>query len=275
MVHAIKRQEKKVIFIAEIGENHMGDMGLARRLIKQAAEAGADFVKFQSYRPENFKRDDPEYEWFKKVSLSDEDHFMLKRYAQRQNIEFMSSPFSLERAKFLCEELKLKKIKVASGKMIDKGLLTYLNKNCKEVFLSTGMATINEIKSALSLLDKVKVYLLHCVTQYPLQNQDANLLAISTLKKCFPSLTVGYSDHTIGNLALLVAVSLGAQVVEKHVTLDNALKEGTDHILSVTPLELKKIIKDIKTVKDLLGDGEKIPRACEKRIKEFVRNRFI
>lgn len=268
------KKEDRVIIIAEIGENHMGDMDLARKMIEEAAKAGADIIKFQSFTPKTFKKDDPEYEWFKKVSLTDADHFMLKKYTEENGSEFMSSPFDMERARFLCQELKLRKIKVASGKMTDINILSYLNRNCEEIFLSTGMANVKEIKDSLRVLDKVKVNLLHCVTQYPVQNADANLLAIRTLKQEFPGLTVGYSDHTIGTLAPLIAVALGAGVIEKHFTLDKSF-QGTDHILSVTPDELKKLIQDVREIGLLLGDGKKVPRRCEEDIKEFIRTRFL
>ncbi|MBD3379363.1 MAG: N-acetylneuraminate synthase [Candidatus Omnitrophica bacterium] len=265
---------RQVTIIAEIGENHIGSMDLAEKMIFSAAEAGADIVKFQSYRPENFKQDDPEYDWFEKVSLTDEDHFELKKRADEAGVEFMSAPFSRERARFLCEELGLKKIKVASGMMTDRSLLSYLNGACEEVYLSTGMATLKEIRGSLALLDKVKVSLLHCVTQYPLKDEDANLLAVGTLKQEFGDLTVGYSDHTVGTLACLVAVSLGARIIEKHFTLDKNAPEGTDHVLSATPVEFGAMVRQIRSIPPLMGDGEKVPRACEEEIKDFVRNRF-
>jgi sialic acid synthase SpsE len=233
-------------------------------------------VKFQSYKPENFRKNDPEYEWFKKVSLSDESHFMLKDYAERNGIKFLSSPFSVERAIFLCEKLGLREIKIASGVMLNFPLLDYVNEHAEAVFLSTGMATIDEIKKSLSRINKVKkCYLLHCVTQYPCKYEDANLSAINTLEKAFPEYEIGYSDHTIGNLALVAAVALGARVIEKHYTFDKHFKEGTDHIISTAPDELRQLVEDISTVEKLMGDGKKVPHVCEEEIKEFVRNRFV
>lgn len=267
---------KNTLIITEIGENHMGDMDIAKKLIEEAAEGGADYVKFQSYRPENFKKDDSEYEWFKKVSLSDEAHFMLKEHAERCGVKFLSSPFSVERAMFLYEKLGLKEIKIASGVMLNFPLLDYINVHAEVVFLSTGMADIEEIKKSLSRLNKVKkCFILHCVTQYPCKYEDANLLAIRTLQKAFPGYEIGFSDHTIGNLASIMAVALGAKVIEKHYTLDKNFREGTDHIISATPDELKKLIEDISILEKLMGDGNKVPQDCEKKIKEFVRNRFI
>lgn len=265
----------KTIVIAEIGENHIGDMEIAKRLIYEAAQAGADFAKFQSYRPENFELDDPEYDWFKKVSLTNDQHHELQYYARDCGIQFMSSPFSLERAKFLCEDLGLESIKIASGTMMNFPLLDYINAHAKTVFLSTGMATVAEIKEALlHLKDVDKIYILHCVTQYPCQDEDANLLAIRTLQREFPDFPIGYSDHTEGYLAPLAACALGAVVVEKHFTFDKKAKEGTDHVLSVEPKELKEMIDQIRRLEKMHGSGVKEPRAKEQEIKKFVRNRF-
>lgn len=266
----------KTIIIAEIGENHIGDMGIAKTLIERAAKAGSDYVKFQSYRPENFRPEDPEYEWIRKVFLSDENHFMLKEYAENLGIKFLSSPFSLERAKFLCEELCLKEIKVASGMMLNFTVLDYINEHAETVFLATGMATIEEIKIAISHLNRLKkCYILHCVTQYPCKYAEANLLAIKELQKEFPAFEIGYSDHTIGYLAPIAAVALGAKVIEKHFTFDRNAKEGTDHIHSIEADELKEMIKAIGQIELLLGTEKKEPTANEKRIKRLVRNRFI
>jgi len=265
----------RTIVIAEIGENHLGNMDTAKKLIEKAAQARADYVKFQSYKPENFRKDDPEYDWFKRVALSDDAHFMLKECAESCGVRFLSSPFSVERAKFLCERLGLKEIKIASGIMLNLPLLKYLNEHAEIIFLSTGMATIPEIKEALSHLNKVKkCYILHCVTQYPCKEEDANLLTIKTLQREFPDYEIGYSDHTIGYLAPILAVSLGAKVIEKHFTYAKNAKEGTDHILSVEPDELRMMITTVRKVEMLLGKEAKEPTLSERKIKDFVRNRF-
>ena len=264
------------IVIAEIGENHIGDMDIARTLILKAAQAGADYVKFQSYRPQNFKKDDPEYDWFCKVALSDENHVMLKREADKAGIKFLSSPFSLERARFLCEYLHMKEIKIASGMMMNIPILEYINDHAKTVFLSTGLATIPEIRKALSYLNRVKkCYILHCVTQYPCSDKDANLLAIKVLQDEFPENDIGYSDHTVGIDAAILAVALGAKVIEKHLTFDKNASEGTDHVLSVDPEELSEMVRRIQQAEKYLGRREKIPTEDEKRILDFVRNRFM
>ena len=265
---------RKTIVVAEIGENHMGDMELAKEMIVKAAAAGADIVKFQSYLASEVASNDPERDWFAKVQLSDEAHYELKRVAEEHGVEFLSSPFSINRAKLLCEGLGLKKIKVASSELLNFRLLDYLNDRVETIFLSAGMATLEEIDEALSHLKKVKnCYIMHCTTQYPTKPEDANLRAINTLKNVYPQHKIGYSDHTIGIQAVLTAVALGAEVVEKHFTLDKSLP-GTDHALSITPSELERLIKKIEEIEVLLGDSAKKPTKDELKIKSFVRSRF-
>ena len=265
----------KTIIIAEIGENHLGDIGLAKQMITDAAKSGANIVKFQSYRGKDFKEDDPERDWFTRVELSNESHVKLMEIAEKNKIEFLSSPFSLERTRFLCEDLGLRKIKIASGMMLNLPVLDYINYlKIDTVYLSTGMATLNETKSALEhLKDIPNKYLMHCVTQYPCKDEEANLRAILTLQKEF-KFPVGYSDHTIGIDACVASVSLGASVIEKHFTFDKDCSEGTDHVLSATPGEFKDMVEKIKRVENMLGDGVKKPSENEKDIVQFVRTRF-
>ena len=264
---------KKITLIAEIGENHIGSIKNAKKMILQAKDAGADYVKFQSYNLDCIKKTDPEYKWFKKVSLSNEDHHYLKNFSIKKKIKFFSSPFSIERAKFLCEDLKLKVIKVASCKMTDLKLLKYLNKNCNIVYLSTGTATIREIEKSVKVLSDVETKILHCVSEYPLNFKNANLRAIELLKEKFPNNEIGYSDHSIGNLASITAISLGATIIEKHFTLNKSAL-GTDHILSATCQELKELKKISNDILLLRGIRQKIPTKKEKKIKYFLRNRF-
>lgn len=264
----------RITVIAEIGENHLGQMDLARRMIEEAARAGADIVKFQSYRGTDVRHDDPEREWFTRVELSDAAHRELKAHAEGQGVEFLSSPFSLERARFLCEGLGLAKIKVASSEMLNVGLLDYLNERADVVFLSTGLATLDEVRIAVSHLPRVKtVAVLHCVTQYPAEDHEANLRAIPTLARAFPDRTIGYSDHTLGIEAAVAAVTLGATVIEKHFTLAKTLP-GTDHVISTTPDELAEMVRRIRRVEVLLGGGEKVPGPRETAIRDAVRRRW-
>jgi N,N'-diacetyllegionaminate synthase len=266
--------KRKTIIIAEIGENHMGDMERAKKMITEAAKAGVDMVKFQSYLASEVADTDPEKEWFAKVQLSDEAHYELKEYAEKHGVEFLSSPFSLNRAKLLCEGVGLKKIKIASSELLNFPLLDYIDQHAETVFLSTGIATLAEIKLALTHLSKAKTcYLMHCVTQYPVRPEDANLNVITTLRAEFPRHHIGYSDHTVGLQAALTAVTLGAEVIEKHFTLDKSLP-GTDHILSADPDELRQLVIGIRDVETLLGSHHKKPTDDETKIKPFVRSRF-
>ena len=260
--------------IAEIGENHVGDWDRARRMVAEAARTGAQIVKFQSYRGSDVAEDDPEKEWFHQVELPDAMHLELAELARANGVQFLSTPFTLERARFLCERVGLTSIKVGSSEMLNLPLLDYLNGRAQTVYLSTGMATLEEVRQAVARLGRIRrLVILHCVTQYPLQDADANLRAIPLLRNAFPQHEVGYSDHTIGLLAPVVAVSLGATVIEKHFTLDKTLP-GTDHILSVTPEELRQMIGMIRRAEELLGAARKEPVAAERVIREAVRTRF-
>jgi N,N'-diacetyllegionaminate synthase len=265
---------RRVTVIAEIGENHLGDLGRAREMVVAAARAGADIVKFQSYRGADVAPDDEERDWFERVALSDAAHRELFELANREGVEFLSAPFTLERARFLVEGLGLRAVKVASSEMLNEPLLDYLDGRVETVFLSTGLADLAEVKHAVARLEHVSdVAVLHCVTQYPLPDADANLLAVRTLAEAFPTHRVGYSDHTIGAVAPILAVALGATVIEKHFTLDRSLP-GTDHVLSLTPPELEQLVRDIRTSEALLGTPGKQPTQAELAIREAVRSRF-
>lgn len=264
----------RTLVIAEIGENHTGDWDRARDMVIAAAEAGADIVKFQSYRGADVADDDPEKEWFTKVEVSDERHIELKALAERHGVGFLSSPFSLGRARFLVEKLGLRQIKVASSEMLNLPLLQYLDSHVPTVYLSTGLATLEEVRQAVHCLRNVKeLCIMQCTTQYPCELRDANLAVIPSLRATFPERLVGYSDHTIGITAAVAAVALGARVIEKHFTLDKTLP-GTDHVLSADPVELRAMVAQIRDVEALLGDPAKKPTAGETAIKDNVRTRF-
>ena len=218
--------------------------------------------------------DDPERDWFSQVELADDMHFQLKDHAEERGLEFLSSPFSLERAQLLCEGLGLTKVKIASSEMLNYPLLDYVNLHASTVFLSTGLSTLEEVKQAIGHLDQVReCHILHCCTQYPTQDHQANLQAIPLLRMAFPGYSIGYSDHTIGIDAAVAAVAMGAQVIEKHFTLDKDLP-GTDHILSATPAELREMVVRIRRVEVLLGSPIKQPVPEELQIRDFVRSRW-
>ena len=264
----------RTIIIAEIGENHVGDMALARRMVIEAAASGADIVKLQSYLASEVADDDPEKEWFVRVQLPDAMHLELKQLAEAHGVEFLSAPFSLDRARFLCEEIGLRKIKIASSELLNFSLLDYVAQRAETVFLSTGLADIDEVAEAVAHLERVPtVYVLHCVSSYPTQDEDANLLAIQAIARRFPNRFAGYSDHTVGILAPVMAVGFGARVIEKHFTLDKSLP-GTDHAASATPQELRQMVEMIRRVEQLRGSGDKQPAACERAVRDVWRRRF-
>jgi sialic acid synthase SpsE len=251
------RPHDRATVIAEIGENHAGDMDLARRMVVEASAAGADIVTLPSYRGADVARDDAEREWFERVTLPDSAHRELAGLAASKGTTLMSSPFTIERAHFLVEELGMRAIKVPSSEMLNFGLLDYLAETAQTVYLSTGLADLDEVAIAVSRLENIEdLVIMHCVSQYPLMAAEANLRAIGTLATAFPEHRVGYSDHTIGVLAPLLAVALGAAAIEKHFTLDRSLP-GSDHVLSVTPPELSELVHGIREAEVLLGTGEK------------------
>ena len=268
---------RNTTIIAEIGENHLGNMDMAKAMIVAAADFGADIVKFQSYRGAHTRPDDPERRFFEKVELSDEIHFELRDLAAEKNVRFMSSPFNVERARFLVEQVGSREIKVASGKMHNAKLLDYLNSrhdSVKTVYLSTGMATLPMIRQSVERLKDIdRVVILHCVAVYPLKDEDANLRAITTLRCEFPDYEIGYSDHTCGLQACTAAVALGATVLEKHLTF-NTLMPGTDHVGAMTPQDLGFLAEWVERIESMLGTGEKAPSEEEKKVMDLMRDRF-
>ncbi|MCR2066074.1 N-acetylneuraminate synthase [Campylobacter helveticus] len=274
---------KKVLIIAEAGVNHNGDLNLAKKLIEQAAKAGADVVKFQTfkaedcvsikakkakYQLENTAKDESQLEMIKKLELSREAHFELMKHCKKHNIAFLSTPFDLESVAFL-QSLNLSYFKIPSGEITNFPYLKAVAKCKKKVLLSTGMANLAEIEAALEILRKNgtrDITLLHCTTEYPAPFEEVNLNAIKTLKEAF-KLKVGYSDHTKGIVAALGAVALGAVVIEKHFTLDKTM-EGPDHKASLEPSELKELCEGIRTLEKALGNG--IKKASKSEAKNII-----
>lgn len=274
---------KKVLIIAEAGVNHNGDLNLAKKLIEQAAKAGADIVKFQTfkaedcvsikakkakYQLENTAKDESQLEMIKKLELSREAHFELMKYCKKHGIAFLSTPFDLESVAFL-QSLNLSYFKIPSGEITNLPYLKAVARCKKKVLLSTGMANLAEIEAALEILRKNgtrDITLLHCTTEYPAPFEEVNLNAIKTLKEAF-KLKVGYSDHTKGIVAALGAVALGAVVIEKHFTLDKTM-EGPDHKASLEPSELKELCEGIRTLEKALGNG--IKKASKSEAKNII-----
>ena len=273
---------KKVLIIAEAGVNHNGDMSIAKRLIDIAAEAGADFVKFQTYKTENLvthkavkanyqienfreSKEVTQFEMLKGLELSFSNFIELSNYCNLNKIAFLSTGFDMESLDFL-NTLGLPIFKIPSGEITN---LLYLKKIAsfgKPIILSTGMATIDEIFDAINVLyangiDNELISLLHCTTEYPTPFEEANLLAIKTMQAKF-NVDVGYSDHTLGIEASIAAVALGATIIEKHFTIDRQMA-GPDHKASIEPLELKQLVTCIRNIEKGLGNGDKKPTISE------------
>ncbi len=275
--------------IAEAGVNHNGDIELAKELIDAARNAGADAVKFQTFKAgkvvtqnaekAEYQKETTEkgsqYEMIKKLELTEEDFNDLADYAKKKNIVFLSSPFDKESVDLL-DEIDVPVFKVASGEITNFPLLTHIAKKEKPIILSTGMTTLGEVEEALNVIrsEGVKdIILLHCVSDYPAKMKDVNLRAMETLKRAF-KLPVGFSDHTLGITVPIAAVALGACVMEKHFTLDKNLP-GPDHKASLEPNELKEMVKAIRDVEKALGDGIKRPTKNEGEVKRVVRRSIV
>ena len=259
---------KKCYIIAEIGVNHNGSMVLAKKLIDIAKKCGVDAVKFQTFKAETLsKKNTPKvsyqkrsgsnnethFQMLKKLELKEKDHYILQKYCRRKKIEFISTPYDILSARFL-NKLGVKIFKTASADIVDHQMHTYLSKTKKHVIISTGMATIEEINDVVKIYQNNKnnnFSLLHCTSNYPCSDRSVNMRNILTLKKTY-NCVVGYSDHSIGNLASITSLAYGAQIIEKHFTLNKKMK-GPDHFASINPFELKILVSDIRRTEKILG----------------------
>lgn len=271
--------KKRTFIIAEIGSNHNGDFSLAKAMVRKAAECGVDAVKFQVYNAENLvSRTAPllshvkgvhktQYERFRSLEFSKEQYFELAALAKDSGVFFLASVFDEDIADMLDKIMPA--YKIASGDLTNAELISHIAKKNKPIILSTGMATVGEIKKSIALIPKSRLILLHCVSAYPTPMEAANLRAIPFLKKRFKS-EIGYSDHTQGILACIAAVALGAVVIEKHFTFDKNIPLG-DHKLSLEPDELKQMVGYIRQLEPALGDYGKTPLESEKNISKHLR----
>ncbi len=278
---------KHTYIISEIGCNHNGDFELALRLIDQAVEAGVDCVKFQTFKADSLiskhaekaayqkKTTDPaesQLDMTRKLEMPYEKHRFLIEYCKQKHVDFLSAPFDFESIDFLAQ-LGVQKIKIPSGEINNLPYLRKINALKKPIILSTGMATLDEVRYALNLLKDCPVSLLHCTTEYPCPYEGVNLNAMLTLKKTF-GLPVGYSDHTTGIEIPIAATALGAEIIEKHFTLDQNLP-GPDHKASLTPPELKAMVQAIRHVDFAMGDGIKKPAECERKNIAIARKSLV
>lgn len=268
-----------IIIIAEAGVNHNGSIELAKQMVINAKEAGADYVKFQTFVPENlvskyaqkaeYQKEttgdqENQLDMLKKLALSQQDFIELKEYCEAVGIGFLSTPFDMESMAFLAT-LDMDFWKLPSGEITNLPYLVQIAKTGKPVVMSTGMCELEEVREALKWLRKSgagKITLLHCNTQYPTPMEDVNLNVMKTLREEF-QVEVGYSDHTTGVEVPIAAAALGATIIEKHFTLDKDM-EGPDHRASLNPEELKAMVSAIRNIEKALGNVEKKPSFSEK-----------
>lgn len=280
----------RTLIIAEAGVNHNGSLEIAKKLVDEAFESGADIIKFQTFISENVisrfadkaeyqKINDPnsenQLEMVKKLELSFYDFLKLEEYCMVKGIEFMSTPFDFESIEFL-NTIGMKRWKIPSGEITNLPYLIKIARFNQPVILSTGMSTIEEIETAVNILRNNGVSdltVLHCTTEYPAPVTDVNLYAMLTIKEKF-GVRVGYSDHTIGIEVPIAAVVLGATVIEKHFTLDKNM-EGPDHKASLEPHELKEMVDAIRNVEKALGDGVKQPAESERKNMVIARKSVV
>lgn len=268
----------KTYIIAEAGVNHNGDISIAKELIKKAKEAGADCVKFQTFKAEQIvtkespkakyqlevtDKEESQFEMLKKLEMDFSGHSDLVDYCKELEIDFMSTPYNKEDVDFL-EELGVDSYKIASGQLTEIPFLKYVAKKNKQIFLSTGMGTIADVYEAVEAIraeGNDQLTILQCTTNYPSRIEDANILAMNSMKEAC-EVAVGYSDHVTNNYACFAAVALGAKVIEKHLTIDKSM-EGPDHSCSLTPSEFKEMVEGIRNIELALGSKIKKPSPIE------------
>lgn len=278
--------------IAEAGVNHNGQLELALRLCDAAKEAGADCVKFQTwqtekivtreaekaaYQSENTKNTaESQYDMLKKLELSYEDFRIIQNHCKKIGIDFLSTPDEEYSLSFLMNELNLPTIKIGSGEVTNIPYLRQMAAYGKPIILSTGMSTLAQVGTAYDTLLSAgapSVALLHCTTNYPCPKNEVNLRAMQTLKGAFKC-QVGYSDHTMGIEIPIAAVAMGAEIIEKHFTLDREM-EGPDHMASLEPSELKAMVAAIRNIEVALGDGIKRPNKSEAECAKVVQKSIL
>lgn len=279
-----------IIIIAEAGVNHNGSLAAAKQMVLAARNAGADYIKFQTFSPEKLVSvyaekaeyqkqttgtEESQLEMLKKLALTQEDFLELKTYCRQQGIGFLSTPFDLDSIHFL-NRLHMDFWKLPSGEITNLPYLLEIAGTGKPVVMSTGMCGMEEIRQAVDCLKKAgtpEITLLHCNTEYPTPMEDVNLKAMITMEKEF-CLPVGYSDHTRGIEIPVAAAALGACVLEKHFTLDRGM-EGPDHQASLEPEELKAMVTAVRNVEEALGSGKKEPSQSEQKNRAVARKSIV
>jgi len=275
---------KPCFIIAEAGVNHNGDIAIAKKLIDAAKDAGADAIKFQTFITENLvtskgkkasyqhrSKEKTQYAMLKKLELNFDDFHTLKKYCDKKNIEFISTPYDTQSVNFL-DNIEVFRFKISSADIVNKPLIESVAKTKKQVILSTGMATLGEIERTLKVitdLGNFDIVLLHCTTSYPAPYNQVNLKVMETLKNAF-DLPIGYSDHTLGIEIPIMAASCGAKVIEKHLTLDSSM-EGPDHFASLEPQQYKDMVISIRHIEKAFGEKRKEITENEKQNIFYMR----
>ena len=281
----------RIFVIAEAGVNHNGSIETAKKMINAAADAGADAVKFQTFKADSLVRKDAkkaayqlrnaanqkesQYEMLKKLELTKEMHQELMDYCKKREIMFLSTPFDIDSIKMLVD-YGIAVLKVPSGEVTNYPYLREIGRTGKPVIMSTGMCELEEVREAVRTLQENgsgEITLLHCNTEYPTPMEDVNLRAMRTLRDEL-GMPVGYSDHTQGIEVPIAAVAMGAVVIEKHFTLDRNM-EGPDHKASLEPEELREMVRSIRNIESALGDGIKRPSASEMKNRDVARKSIV
>ena len=280
----------KTLIIAEAGVNHNGNVHTAMQMIDKAKECGCDCIKFQTYKtgqlvtkaaPKadyqvvNTKNEDSQYAMLQNLELSYDDFFQLKQHCSETGIDFMSTPFDRESVDLL-QALGVSVYKMSSGDITNKPLLEYVAEKQKPIILSTGMCTMQEVHEAVDWVENKgnhQITLLHCTSNYPAPYEEVNMKAMLTMKQEF-DYNIGYSDHTEGIIIPIMAVAMGAMIIEKHFTLDKCM-EGPDHKASLDVGELKDMVQAIRTIERAMGDGRKIPVASELSTRIAARKSIV
>jgi N-acetylneuraminate synthase len=283
----------RTLIIAEAGVNHNGSLENAFRLIDAAKEAGADYVKFQTfkadklvnrsvqkadYQKSNLKEENnTQYSMLKKLELTEQMHLEILNYCKKKEISFLSTPFDIESIGFL-KSLGITIGKIPSGEITNLPYLKQMAISFPKLIVSTGMCTMEDVKKAVNAMLSIgaiknNITVLHCNTEYPTPMEDVNLSAMLTMRDEL-DIKVGYSDHTMGIEVPIAAVAMGATVIEKHFTLDRTLP-GPDHMASLEPHELKAMVAGIRNIEQALGTGEKVPSNSERKNIEIIRKCIV
>ena len=280
----------KIFIIAEAGVNHNGDIEIAQKLVDAAVAAGADAVKFQTFKAETLvcreakkaeyqmettDRDESQFAMLKRLELTRDMHEKLMNYCEQKRIMFLSTPFDIDSLYYLVS-CGLTIIKIPSGEITNYPLLREAARTGKKIILSSGMSTLDEVRNAMEVLQEngcPDLTVLHCNTEYPTPYKDVNLKAMCTMKEAL-KVPVGYSDHTPGIEVAVAAAALGAEVIEKHFTLDRNM-EGPDHKASLEPDELAEMVRAIRNIELAMGDGKKEPSDSEKKNIAIARKSIV